>query len=199
MKKFLYAILFVFVLTFATSVSAATLKVVTETKEAFSTANPTKNMVLVVEGDYELPNGEYIPDDTIIKGTIVQIVDAKRGKRDAYVYMQINEFKLPNASTYHHVDDPKAVVKLSKYKPLDIKTKSVDVGVTAAGFFVKNISYPVNFVRGAVAGVEDGKNPIVSGAQMTYEKSFFSYISKGKPLEVPAGSKLIMTLTFAVD
>ena len=199
MRKILYYFLFIFVLTFATSVSASTVKVVTETQEAFSTANPTKHVVLIVDGDYDLDNGEYIPHETIIKGTIVQIVEPKRGKRDAYAYMKINEFKLPNSAEIHKVDNPNAIVKLSKYKPFDIKSKSVDVGITAAGFLVKNITYPINFARGAVAGMEEGENPIVSGAQMTYEKSFFSYISKGKPLEVPAGSKLIMTITYSAD
>ena len=199
MKKILYSFFAIFVLTFSTSVCAATLKVVAETQETFSTANPTNHLILKVVGDYDLPNGEYLPCDTIIKGTVVQIVEPKRGKRDAYLYMKIDEFKLANSSTFHKVDNPNAIVKISKYKPIDLKTKSVDVGVTAAGFFVKNISYPINFARGAVEGMEEGTNPIVSGAQMTYEKSFFSYISKGKPLEVPANSKVIITVNYSTE
>ena len=202
MKKALYFLYFVFtlfIITAAIPVSAATMKVVAETQENFSTANPSKNLSLLIDGDYDLPNGEYLPHETLISGTVVQVIAPKRGKRDAYAYMKIDGYKLANSSVFHKIDNPNAIVKISKYKPLDIKMKSVDLGVTAAGFFVKNISYPINFVRGTVEGIQDGENPLVSGAKMTYEKSFFSYASKGSELEVPAGSKVIITITYTVE
>ena len=198
MKKIFLVCLFVLLLSLTSPVLAKTFKLIAETQNDFSTVKPSENLMLKISGDYKLPNGEYIPDGTLLSGKIVGIVKPKRGKRDAYAFLQLTQYKLPENDEFQIIDNPNAVAKISKYEPIDLKDKGIDAGVSVAGFFVKNISYPVNFVRGAIDHTE-GENPLVSGAKLTYEKSFFSYASKGKELELPAGSELTVTFTYNAD
>ena len=193
MKKYLCLIL---VLLFFTTLQsyAKPIKMIAQTQNDFSSDRINENVTLKIDGDYEFIDGTYVLNGTVLKGKIVSVVEPKRGKRDGYAYMQLTSYESPKKEKVE-IDNPNAVVKLSKYKPLDIKEKSIDLGASAAGLVVKNISYPINFVRGAVTA-EEGENRIVSGAKMTYEKSFFSYASKGQVLNVPAGEKLTVTFKF---
>ena len=196
MKKILSILLLFFVLlSFTTSSAfAKNLKMIAETINDFSTLDKTKHIELKIIGDYKVSEEAYVPSGLILNGEITEISSAKRGKRDAYAYMKITSFKLPNDSEFKTFSSPqKFSAKLSKHKKLDIKDKSLDLGASAAGLFVDNITYPINFVRGAVIAKE-GENRLAAGAKMTYEKSMFSYFSKGKELILPAGSQLTLTL-----
>ena len=196
MKKLLgILLLFFIVFSFtASAASAKTLKMIAETINDFSTLDRTKYIELKIVGDYKVSENAYVPSGLILNGEITEISSAKRGKRDAYAYMKITSYKLPNDATFKKFSSPqKFSVKLSKYKKLDIKDKSLDLGASAAGLFVENITYPINFVRGAVVA-QKGENRLAAGAKMTYEKSMFSYFSKGKELILPAGSQLTVTL-----
>lgn len=195
MKKLFY-ILVLFLVTFSlvsSDVSAKTLKMIAETVNDFSTLDKTKQVELKIVGDYKVSDNDYIPNGLRLKGEITEISPPKRGKRNAYAYMKIISYKLPNDVFFKKFTAlQKFSVKLSVYKKLDIKDKSLDLGASAAGLFVENITYPINFVRGVVVA-EEGENRLAAGAKMTYEKSMFSYFSKGKELILPAGSQLTVT------
>ena len=198
MKKVLSVLVALMLLISANSVSAKTIKVIGKTLNDFSTIEKTENLKVEILGTHKTPTGNYIPAGTIISGKMVKFVEPKRAKRDAHAYLKINNYKLAHENTYRQVINPNAVAKISKYQKLDIKDKSIDLGTTAAGFFVENISYPINFVRGAV-GAQEGENRLKAGAKKTYEKSFFSYASRGKELVVPSGSLLTVSFTFGTE
>lgn len=178
----------------AMPVFSASLKMEVATLKDFSTSRPNEKAVLAVSGNYKLSKEKYIPDGTVIKGDIIHVEEPKRGKRDGYAFMKITAFQIPGQTEFA-VNNPNAIVKLSKYKPIDVVDKTLDLGASAAGFFVKNISYPINFARGVITA-DEGENRLKSGAKLTYEKSFFSYASKGKALDIPKGEKLILTINY---
>ena len=194
MKKIFYLLVLFLIIGVISDAEAKTIKMVAETQKQFSTKNLTENVSLKIVGDYELSTTQHIPAGLIIKGNVVKIVEPKRGKMGAVAYFKLNSYTMPSGATYT-VNNPNAVGKITAYKPLDIKSKSVDLGVSAAGLLVDHISYPINFVRG-VATAAEGENKLKAGAELTYEKSMFSYFSKGKHIEVPAGEKLIVTFQY---
>lgn len=199
MKKLLIIILSIFSIMCITNLSEAkTIKMIGTTLNDFSTINKTENLKVELLGTKETPDGKYIPAGTILSGEMVKFVKAKRGKRDAYAFMKINSYKIPHENEYRHVNNANAIVKISKYEELDLLDKGLDIGASAAGLFIENITYPINFVRGVIEA-DDDENKLKAGVQKTYEKSFFSFVSKGKELHVPTGYKLTVTFTFDAD
>lgn len=193
-KNFIVFFISVFLLS-TNIVEAKTLKVTGKTLNDFSTIEKTENLKIEILGTHQTPNNNYIPAGTIISGKVTKFIEPKRIKRDAYAYLKIDSYKLAHENDYKSVKNPDAVVKISKYKKLDVKEKSLDIGASAAGLLIENITYPINFVRGVVSA-EKGENRLKAGAEMTYEKSVLSYASKGKELVVPTGSLLTVTLTY---
>ena len=80
----------------------------------------------------------------------------------------------------------------SKYEKLDVTDKAINTGKSVANHFVKNITYPVQFVKG-VAQNKSGDR-LKSGWDEAYDASPLSYAEKGKPLELQSGD--LATLTF---
>ena len=111
--------------------------------------------------------------------------------------MQLKHYKLPNGNAYE-ITNPDAIVKLTAHTTLDWKEKGLDTAASAAGYLVENITYPINFVRGVIKPIE-GESRIASGVKTTYNKSMFSYFSKGKELVLTAGNPLTVTIKYNVD
>ena len=172
-----------------------TLKMTVVSQNNFS-AQTDEKVSLKIDGNYKLTEERYIYSGTVIYGEIVSVVDPKIGKRDGYVYVKVTKIIGHDGKEYK-VDNPNAVIKLSEYKPLDIKEKSIDVGTSAAGFVVKNISYPINFVRGVVTA-DEGENKISAGLDKAFDKSVFSYVKTGDELSAAAGTKLTVTLKYKI-
>ncbi len=196
MKKFISFVVLFLVLGLSNTVSAATLKLIAEAQTDFSSEKPSKDFTVKVKGTYNLKNGEIIPDGMLINGEIVKVKQATRGRRDAYANMLLKDYAI-NGTTYQ-VNNPNAIVKITAYEPIDMKEKGIDLGISAAGFVVKNISYPVNFVRGVVSP-EEGENRLKAGVRRTYEGSFFTYISKGDALILPKGTPMTITIKYNND
>jgi len=193
MKKYLL-IFSLFILFFVAPADAKTLKMIAQTQNDFSTETMVKNLTLKIVGDYKINDNQHIPSGLILNGEVVKITAPKRGKRGAVAYFELKSYTMPNGNTYS-VNNPNAIGKITAYKPLDLKSKGVDLGVSAAGLLVENISYPINFVRGAVTA-QEGENRLKAGVKLTYEKSTLSYISKGQHIIVPAGNNLIVSFKY---
>lgn len=195
MKKGLILFLLMIFPFLTQAVEAKTIKMIAITQNDFSTNSSIKDIALKISGNYEINSSKHIPDGLLLDGTIVKIREPKRGKLGAVAYFQLKSYTIPSSGKTVQVKNPNAIGKITEYKPLDIKSKSVDLGVSAAGLLVDNISYPINFVRG-VATAEEGENRLKAGAELTYEKSMLSYFSKGKHINVPAGGQVIFTLEY---
>lgn len=194
MKKIFALFLFFILLSCPATVSAKTYKFVAQTMSDFSSDKPAKNIKVQIVGDYDLDNGEYLLNGTVFTADISKVKKETRGKRPAYALLKLNSIQLPNNSEIKDISHLSLWVKMSAYKPIDIADKALDLGATAAGFAVENISYPINFVRGMIKPANPKDNRVVAGVKMTYEKSVFSYLSKGEPLVLPTGTKLILSI-----
>ena len=199
MRKIIIFVFIILISLLSQSAYAQTKKFKAEAMSDFSTKNPPDTFVAKFVGDYALDNGEVILDGTLIKGKITKITPETRGKRNAYAYMQLLYAKSPNTDKVLYLSDKNLVVKISEYEPIDFAEKTMDVGASAAGFVVKNAAYPINFIRGVINPEDENDNRLVAGAKMSYEKSVFSYVSKGKPFTLKKGDMFIITVKYNKD
>lgn len=175
---------------------AATLKVIVKSLEAFSSASPSQTLKLITEKDYPFKNNEILKKNTILTGEVIEIVPPKIGKRDAYFYCKLTSYTdASQGSEPVMIDNENAVIKVKPYKEFDMKENSINAGVTVAGLFVDHIAYPINFARGVISPYED-KSRLASGAKKMYDKSVFSYISKGQEMIIRPDDKLMLIINY---
>lgn len=199
MKKFL-GILFVLFMSvmfsnlqvFADAVDYIPHKMTVQFEQDFSTNNPPKEFSVIINDNYEFPNVRPIEKGTQVFLEVTKVSQAKRAKMDASFQARIVRAYIPSTDETIIVNNPKAIVKFSKYEKLDVTDKAVNTGISVANHFVKNITYPAQFVKGAVQNKEG--NMLKSGLNAAYEASPLSYIEKGEALELQSGD--LATLTF---
>ena len=153
---------------------AETAKIVVKSLNDFSSQNPSTHIAVQVEDNYKMPNGEILPKGIIFNGEVIDIVQPKRGKRDGYIYYKLTEYKYNN-SGFIKIKNENLIAKVKEYS--------------------EHISYPINFARGVISPYEDTSR-LKSGLKKTYEKSMFSYISKGDCMEFKNGDKIILIFKY---
>ena len=173
------------------SAEAKTYKVEIKFLEPFSTSTPKKTVKVITTADTIISATQRLEKDSEFELEVTNISTEKRGKIDANFEARVKTVSIPSENKTIEIKNPNAIVKISKYKKLDVPDKACDVGVTVANHFVNNIAYPVNFVRGAIK--DETGNRLSSGAKTVYEKSVLSYASKGKPLTLNTGDLAIMS------
>lgn len=183
MKKFL--VIFIFALCINTSsVQAKTVKVVA--LEDFKSAQPSQTFTVRTIESKQISKTMFLPATTIVSGFIVNVEEAKRGKRDGYI-----EF-VPTALTYegkttqlHHSI---ITAKITDYTPVDPKDATIDAGLKVANFLLKGVISACQFVQGAVTAPSGTR--MKSGAMNVYKHSFLTYIEVGDELNVKKGDIL---------
>lgn len=173
---------------------AETAKIVVKSLNDFSSQNPSTHIAVQVEDNYKMPNGEILPKGIIFNGEVIDIIQPKRGKRDGYIYYKLTEYKYNN-SGFIKIKNENLIAKVKEYSELDLKETAISAGTSVAGLFVEHISYPINFARGVISPYEDTSR-LKSGLKKTYEKSMFSYISKGDCMEFKNGDKIILIFKY---
>jgi len=168
--------------------------------EDFSTENPAKTINVKVMEESILGTHEIRPE-AILHCNVLQVVDPKRGKRDATFYVQPVSYKA-NGHTYsinETIYGKYSTIVLSKDELKDLPYgKIVKKGALLVGdYFVKGLSTGVAFVQGAVQNDED--NRLKSGVKNAYEESPVSYIEKGEQLEIKTGDKFYFVFKTAED
>lgn len=153
--------------------------------EDFSTDSPkdTFNVRLREEGTL----GKYeLPTNSILHCQVLQIVDPKRGKRNAVFFvkpltytqgdetLQIQEDMYGKYTTV--VLSKEEIKKLPYWKM--IKNGALMVG----SYFVKGLSIGVAFVEGVAKNEQD--NRLKSGVTNAYEESPISLVEKGEQLDI---------------
>ncbi len=156
--------------------------------EEFSTDSPkdTFNVRLREEGTL----GKYeLPTNSILHCQVLQIVDPKRGKRNAVFFvkpltytqgdetLQIQEDMYGKYTTV--VLSKEEIKKLPYWKM--IKNGALMVG----SYFVKGLSIGVAFVEGVAKNEQD--NRLKSGVTNAYEESPISLVEKGEQLDIKTG------------
>ena len=156
--------------------------------EDFSTDSPkdTFNVRLREEGTL----GKYeLPTNSILHCQVLQIVDPKRGKRNAVFFVKPLTYTQGNQTLkiqeemygkYTTVVLSKEEIKKLPYGKM-IKNGALMVGT----YFVKGLSIGVAFVEGVAKNEQD--NRLKSGVTNAYEESPISLVEKGKQLDIKTG------------
>ncbi len=133
-------------------------------------------------------NDEYIlKEGTIIEGEIIDVVEPKRAKRDAYIVVRPISFE--ENGNIQNVEDKNFIIKVFDYKKIDYKNAAVNAGLSVGSYFVKGIQYAYRFSEGIIKP-DEGESRIKSGFTNVYENSPLSLIEKGKDVDIQEGDLL---------
>ena len=158
--------------------------------EDFSTDSPkdTFNVRLREEGTL----GKYeLPTNSILHCQVLQVVDPKRGKRNAVFFVKPLTYTQGNQTLkiqeemygkYTTVVLSKEEIKKLPYWKM-IKNGALMVG----SYFVKGLSIGVAFVEGVAKNEQD--NRLKSGVTNAYEESPISLVEKGEQFDIKTGDE----------
>lgn len=185
MKKIFYTILFYFLITpfvFAQNI-------LVESMTDFNTNDNEKVFSAKVVEETELSDGKIIKANSTINGTILKTVDAKRGKRNAYIVIQPESFEIDGV--VHLIEDENLEAKVVGYSKRDYKKTALDAGLAVGGYFVKGLSQVFYFSKGLIIPDED-KSRIKTAFHNVYENTPFVYIEKGEDVDIAKGDLLVL-------
>ncbi len=185
MKKIFYTILFYFLITpfvFAQNI-------LVESLTDFNTNDNEKVFSAKVVEETELSDGKIIKANSTINGTILKTVDAKRGKRNAYIVIQPESFEIDGV--VHLIEDENLEAKVVGYSKRDYKKTALDAGLAVGGYFVKGLSQVFYFSKGLIIPDED-KSRIKTAFHNVYENTPFVYIEKGEDVDIEKGDLLVL-------
>lgn len=184
-------ILLTLVLMFAMTPAFAGNKTVVECLNSFSSDNPSAYFTGKVVKEVEFKNGVLLRENAIIKGKVLQVVDAKRAKRDAYFVIKPLTYTDPVAKKTYTVKDDDWEAKVVGYKPFDAKETAKSAGISVANFFMQGFSTVYHFGDGFIHPAS-GKGRFKSGVNNAYEHSILSYVEEGNALKVRKGDCLAL-------
>ena len=156
--------------------------------EDFSTDSPKKTFNVRLREEGML--GKYeLPTNSILHCQVLQVVDPKRGKRNAVFFVKPLTYTQGNQTLkiqeemygkYTTVVLSKEEIKKLPYGKM-IKNGALMVG----SYFVKGLSIGVAFVEGVAKNEQD--NRLKSGVTNAYEESPISLVEKGEQLDIKTG------------
>ena len=155
----------------------------------FNTNDNEKVFSAKVVEETELSDGKIIKANSTINGTILKTVDAKRGKRNAYIVIQPESFEIDGV--VHLIEDENLEAKVVGYSKRDYKKTALDAGLAVGGYFVKGLSQVFYFSKGLIIPDED-KSRIKTAFHNVYENTPFVYIEKGEDVDIEKGDLLVL-------
>ena len=185
MKKIFYTIRFYLII--APAVFAQNILV--ESLTDFNANDDEKVFSAKVVEETELSDGKIIKANSTINGTILKTVDAKRGKRNAYIVIQPESFEIDGV--VHLIEDENLEAKVVGYSKRDYKKTALDAGLAVGGYFVKGLSQVFYFSKGLIIPDED-KSRIKTAFHNVYENTPFVYIEKGEDVDIEKGDLLVL-------
>ncbi len=190
MKKIFYTILFYIAI--APAVLAQNILVQSMTE--FEQNDNEKVFSAKVVEETELSDGKIIKANSILNGTIIKTVDAKRGKRDAYIVIQPESFEIDGV--IHLIEDENLEAKVVGYSKRDYKKTALDAGLAVGGYFVKGLSQVFYFSKGLIIP-DDDKSRIKTAFHNVYENTPFVYIERGDEIDIEKGDLLVLKVYHA--
>ena len=172
------------------AVNAATQVKVVSVQD-FSTLEPTETFhAKILEPTYL--GGYNLEVNTILHCQIFNIIEPKRGKRDASFYViptyystesgVMKKFEEEMYGKYaKHVLSKEELKKIPSFKTLK------KAGLAVGNLFVKGLSTGCAFVEGAWKNEKD--NRLKSGVVNAYEESPLSLINEGNQLDIKVGDE----------
>ena len=190
MKKIFYTILFYIAI--APAVLAQNILVQSMTE--FEQNDNEKVFSAKVVEETELSDGKIIKANSILNGTIIKTVDAKRGKRDAYIVIQPESFEIDGV--IHLIEDENLEAKVVGYSKRDYKKTALDAGLAVGGYFVKGLSQVFYFFFFLIIP-DDDKSRIKTAFHNVYENTPFVYIERGDEIDIEKGDLLVLKVYHA--
>jgi len=168
--------------------------------EEFKTDEPAEYINVIVPEESRL--GEYtLGTNSTLHCRVLQIVEPKRGKRNAVFFVQPVSFT--NQGQTIEIEEEmygkysKFVLSKEELKKIPptkvIKSAALSVG----NHFVKGLKMGYNFVEGMVKNEEGGR--LKSGAKGVYKESVFSYIGEGEELDIKVGDEFYLVFKLEED
>lgn len=156
----------------ASSVFAEDMKVMA--LKDFSTDKPSEIKVQVLQ-TMKLDEGVVIEQGSVVTGFMIDVIPAKRLKRDATFSFMPTGYITPKREQYSI--NRKYVGKFSPKIEIDKTELAKTAALSVGDFFVKGLSTGFYAVQGAIKNEKE--NRFVSSVQNVYENSLLSYIEKG--------------------
>ena len=156
----------------ASSVFAEDMKVMA--LKDFSTDKPSEIKVQVLQ-TMKLDEGVVIEQGSVVTGFMIDVIPAKRLKRDATFSFMHTGYVTPKREQYSI--NRKYVGKFSPKIEIDKTELAKTAALSVGDFFVKGLSTGFYAVQGAIKNEKE--NRFVSSVQNVYENSLLSYIEKG--------------------
>lgn len=156
----------------ASSVFAEDMKVMA--LKDFSTDKPSEIKVQVLQ-TMKLDEGVVIEQGSVVTGFMIDVIPAKRLKRDATFSFMPTGYITPKREQYSI--NRKYVGKFSPKIEIDKTELAKTAALSVGDFFVKGLSTGFYAVQGAIK--DEKGNRFVSSVQNVYENSLLSYIEKG--------------------
>ena len=140
----------------------------------FSTAAPREIQVKVLQS-MQLDEGVNIQAGSIVTGNMIDVIPAKRLKRDATFSFMPTSFNTPNNERYKI--NKKYIGKFSPKFELDKGELAKSAALSIGDMFLSGLSTGFYAVQGAVK--DEKGNRLFSAVNNVYKNSFFSYVEKG--------------------
>ena len=197
MKK-IFITLFLLLVNVSLCQAATQLKVVA--LKEFKTAEPSKTLDVKVLQSGTL--GQYdIGVNSILHCQVLQIVDPKRGKRNATFFVRPLSYTVNDTTC---TIDEEFYGKYSKFVLSKEEIKEIPAGkvikkaaLTVGNYFVKGLSTCVAFAQGVAKN--EKQNRFKSGVANAYEESVLSYISEGEQLDIKVGDDFYLVFKTKED
>ncbi len=156
--------------------------------EDFDTASPKETFNVFIREEGTL--GQYtLGVNSILHCQILQIVDPKRGKRDASFFIKPLTFTEKGVVTNIEEDMygkyTTTVLSKEEIKKLPYGKMIKNGALLVGSYFVKGLSIGVSFVEGFAKNEKD--NRFKSGVTNAYEESPVSLVEKGGELKIKTG------------
>lgn len=196
-KKFLLTIM-CFLLQASISYAATHVKVAAI--DEFQTERPKPTFNVKVIDSVQLGKYELFPN-TQLNCSVLQVVDPKRGKRDASFYVRPTSYVTDGIS--YPIEEEmygrysKTVLTKEELKKIPPFKVIKNAGLMVGNYFVKGLSIGVSMVEGFVKNEED--NRFKSGVVKAYQDSPLSYIEEGEQLEIKTGDEFYLVFKTEED
>lgn len=176
---------------------AKTYHMIAYTMDKISTTKQIPKLLTLKVPAQEIDGGNIqLEKEVLIRVKVIEINQAKRGKRDGYITTKLLAYTVPSPEN-ETVDltDRNIELTIKRYSEKDFKglAKSAATVVVGQVAGIPFLSQGVAAVKGAVKPKE-GKSRIKSAGISVYESTPLSYFNKGENLELAIGDKL--TLSF---
>ena len=150
-------------------------------------AQDTETVTFKISQDLILSNGTVIPKNSIIIVDILDIQNARRWHKSAFLVSKLRGYSINEETNAINKENDDIYLVIRKYEELNKKElgkTAVEVGTTTAvSFFIPGIDIAYYFTKGAIKN-DNGSNRFTSGISTAYENSIFWFWLKGKSLDL---------------